>query len=317
MAEKSPLRQERRFFMPSTQTKPSHSNGCGSGIFGSLLYDFHFSLELLVYINMDGRASLGMSVSHVDIDFKGLEADGYTIVRGLVRLDEIREFEATIERLVQSQLSSLDIAPRHADQFIDVFKVGGRYTDRLYKLMERLFILQRIGVRLGDLLQSSGFYEWAEIDVPLVWPDIRADIPGDNGRLLPVHQDFKSTQCERAWRLWIPLRPSNAETGTMCLYTGTHKLGVVEHNTDNPHQPFVDEKYYRNAVPEVLDLPAGDAVIMNPLILHASVPNRSHRTKFTLMMQVQDLAAMINPDDTQNRYTMFSKIAAAREASEL
>jgi hypothetical protein len=257
-----------------------------------------------------------MSASHGEIDFKSLDTDGYTIVHGMVRPDEIQEFEATIERLVCSQLSSLDIAPSHADQFIDVFKVGGQYTDRLYKLMERLFILQRIGVRLGNLLETSGFYEWAKIEVPLVWPDIRADIPGDSDRLLPVHQDFKSTLCERAWRLWIPLRPSNAETGTMCLYTGTHKLGVVEHNTDTPRRPFVEEKYYRNAVPAVLDLPAGDAVIMNPLILHASVPNRSQRTKFTLMMQVQDLAAMIHPDDKQNRFTTFTKIAASRAAAE-
>lgn len=273
---------------------------------------------MLVCSGSDGKAgAMGMSVSRGDIDFKRLDVDGYTIVRGLVRPDEIGEFEATIERLVRSQLTSLDITPSHADPFIDVFKVGGQYTDRLYKLMERLFILQRIGVRLGNLLQSSGFYEWAKIEVPLVWPDIRADIPGDSDRLLPVHQDFKSTQCERAWRLWIPLRPSNAQTGTMCLYSGTHKLGVVEHNTDTPRRPFVEEKYYRNAVPAVLDLPVGDAVIMNPLILHASVPNRSQRTKFTLMMQVQDLAAMIHPDDTRNRYTTFTRIAASREAAEL
>lgn len=268
--------------------------------------------------NLNGNVGARkMTVSHGGIDFKALAADGFTIVRGLVSPDEIREFEDTIERLVRSQLVSLEIAPSHSDPFIDVFRIGGLYTDRLYKLMERLFILQRIGVRLGDLLQSAGFYEWAKIEVPLVWPDIRADIPGDSDRLLPVHQDFKSTQCERAWRLWIPLRPSNAETGTMRLYTGTHKLGVVEHNTDIPHRPFVEEKYYRNAVPAVLDLPAGDAVIMNPLILHASVPNKSQRTKFTLMMQVQDLSAMIHPDDTRNRYTTFTKIAASREAAEL
>jgi hypothetical protein len=272
---------------------------------------------MLVNFLLGGKArAMGMLVSREDIDFKALDADGYTTVRGLVRLDEIHEFEATIERLVHSQLSSLNISPSHADPFIDIFQVGGQYTDRLYKLMERLFILQRIGVRLGGLLQSSGFYEWAKIEVPLVWPDIRADIPGDSDRLLPVHQDFKSTQCERAWRMWIPLRPSNAETGTMCLYTGTHKLGVVEHNTDTPRRPFVEEKYYRNAVPAVLDLPAGDAVIMNPLILHASVPNRSQRTKFTLMMQVQDLASMIHPDDARNRYTTFTKIAASRETAE-
>lgn len=279
--------------------------------------DFHFGCKMLVDSGLDDKTgALRMSNSHSDIDFRALEGDGYTIVRSLVRPDEIREFEATIERLVRSQLASLDIVPNHADPFIDVFKIGGQYTERLYKLMERLFILQRIGTRLGDLLETAGFYEWAKMEVPLVWPDIRADIPGDSDRQLPVHQDFKSTQCERAWRLWIPLRPSNAETGTMCLYTGTHKLGVVEHNTDTARRPFVEEKYYRSAKPAVMDLPAGDAVVMNPLILHASMPNKSQRTKFTLMMQIQDLATMIHPDDTRNEYATFAKIAALRVAAE-
>lgn len=259
---------------------------------------------------------VAMSSSHLEIDFKGLDTDGYTILRGLVMPNEIREFEAVIESLVRSQLSVLDLKPRHADPFIDVFSVGGKYTDRLYKLMERMFILQRIGVRLGDVLQSSGFYKWSQIEIPLVWPDIRADIPGDSDRLLPVHQDFKSTMCERAWRLWIPLRPSNTENGTMCVYKGTHKLGVVEHNTDNPRRPFVEEKYYKNAERIVMDIAAGDAVIINPLILHASLPNKSQRSKFTLMMQVQDLASMIHPEVAGNSYGTFIRVSATRENAE-
>lgn len=256
-----------------------------------------------------------MSISHRQIDFKGLDNDGYTVLRGLVTPEETGEFEEAIEGLVRSQTIALGLKPRHADPFIDVFNVGGKYTDRLYKLMERLFVLQRISVRLGGVLQLSGLLEWSQIKVPLIWPDIRADVPGDSDRILPVHQDYGSTLCERAWRLWLPLRPSNAETGTMCVYAGTHKLGLVDHNIDNPLRPFVEEKYYENAKRIVLDLPAGDAVLMNPLLLHASVPNRSQRTKFTLMMQLQDISSMIHPETTESMYSPFTRIAAIRAAA--
>ncbi len=152
---------------------------------------------------------------------------------------------------------------------------------------------------------------WAKIDVPLVWPDIRADIPNDTTRSLPVHQDVGSMQCRRAWRLWIPLRAANLQLGTMIIYPGTHKHGVVDHNVEDKSKPVVDPQVYADVAPISVDLPAGDGVLLNPLCLHASVPNRSDRTKFTLMVQVQDYAAVIDPED-RGEFATMTRYAAAQ-----
>src|SRR5687767_6092012 len=120
-----------------------------------------------------------------------------------------------IASFASSQAQKLGFSQNDSELFIDVFRKGGPYTDRIYMLMERMFILHKISTRIGEELESSGFLEWAGIQVPLIWPDIRADIPHDSERILPVHQDFGSTLSERAWRFWIALRPSNAFTGSM------------------------------------------------------------------------------------------------------
>ncbi|MEX2129183.1 MAG: phytanoyl-CoA dioxygenase family protein [Xanthobacteraceae bacterium] len=231
------------------------------------------------------------------IDTDQLERDGFVILRGLVRDEEIAEFESSITRFSEAQLEKLGLPRRAAEPFIDLFTRGGQYTKRIYKLLEELFVLHRMSVRIGEELRTAGFLDWAKIDVPLIWPDIRADIPNDTVRSFPVHQDIASTQCGKAWRMWVALRPANAVAGSMALYPGTHNNGLVPHNMDQPLRPFVEPQHYAGIAPVVLDLPAGDGVLMNPLVLHSSVLNQSERTKFTLMIQVQDYALVLDPED--------------------
>lgn len=245
-------------------------------------------------------------------DFSELDQNGFMVLRQLVPADDLAEFEEAVARFSRAQIEKLGITRRSAEPFIDVFTRGGAYTDRIYKLLERLSVLNRMSTGIDRWLKAAGFLEWAGIEVPLIWPDIRADIPHDSVRTLPVHQDFVSMQSHRAWRLWIPLRPANAALGTMAVYPGTHKHGVIHHNLADKSLPVVDPKIYAGIEPVVIDLPAGDGVIMNPLCLHASVPNRSDRTKFTLMVQVQDYAAVIDPDNAQDEYADFTRFAAAR-----
>jgi ectoine hydroxylase-related dioxygenase (phytanoyl-CoA dioxygenase family) len=246
------------------------------------------------------------------VDFSELDQNGFVILRQLVSADDLAEFEEAIARFSRSQIEKLGLPRRSAEPFIDVFSRGGGYTDRIYKLMERLSVLNRMSTDIGRQLKEAGFLEWSGVEVPLIWPDIRADIPNDTLRALAVHQDFGSMQSHRAWRLWIPLRPANAALGTMAVYPGTHKHGVIPHNFEDKTKPVIDPEIYAGIEPVVMDLPAGDGVLLNPLCLHASVQNRSNRTKFTLMVQVQDYAAVIDPDNDQDEYADFARFAQAR-----
>lgn len=241
-----------------------------------------------------------------------LDERGFTVLPELLSAGEVARFEQDIATLVEAQLNELGLEPLHADPFVDLFAVGGAYTKRFYELLERLLVLQQMSVGIAGSLEEAGFFVRRKIAVPIVWPDIRADIPEDSDRSLPVHQDYRSMRCARAYRLWIPLRPSNAELGSMCVYPETHRLGPVAHNLTDPRKPHISPDLYRGCERIVFDLPSGDAVLLDPLLFHASVPNRSQRTKFTLMIQIQDLAAMIDPRDSG--YSVFEAAVSARAA---
>jgi hypothetical protein len=250
----------------------------------------------------------------MQIDTDQLQRDGFVILRGLIQPEELAEFESQVARFSESQIRKFNIPRVAQEAFIDVFRRGGQYTNRIYKLLEELFVLHRMSSRLGQELSTSGFLDWAEFEVPLIWPDIRADIPNDSLRSLPVHQDIKSTHCGKAWRLWIALRDADAVAGSMALYPGTHKKGVVPHQVKHPQRPLVEPEHYAGIEPIILDLPAGDGVIMHPLILHASVLNRSARTKFTLMVQIQDYASVVDPDDVQHPLADLVRFGAQARA---
>ena len=243
-----------------------------------------------------------------------VESQGYCLLDNVVSAELICEFERQISVMASDHLSKLGIQAAHSDPFVDLFLVGGEYTARFYKLLGRLHVLNRMCMAIADALDEAGFSEMAGIKVPLIWPDIRADIPGDSQRQLPVHQDYKSTQCGTALRMWVPLRDADERLGTMCVYPGTHRSGRLEHDMSDPLKPTVPEEYLQAADRLAIELRAGNGVLMDPLLCHASVANRSLRTKFTLLVQIQDLATMNDPRDPEHRG--FSKLIAARERSE-
>jgi len=98
----------------------------------------------------------------------------------------------------------------------------------------------------------------------------------------------------------------------MVVYPGTHKSGALPHNLDNPLIPYVEEKHYAGVEGVTFEIEAGDAVLMNPLVLHASVPNRSSRTKFTLMIQIQDYLSVLHPEDKGTQLASLQSVAKVR-----
>jgi hypothetical protein len=243
--------------------------------------------------------------------FDELEQQGFTVLRGVVSDRLIARFEQQIAALVDAQTRALGITPVRPDPFVDLFSVGGDYTEQLYSLMERMAVLGEMADTIGQAAERGGFFRHFGIEVPLVWPDIRADLPHTT-RLLPVHQDYKSTRCRRAFRFWVPLRPSDEFRGTMCAWAGSHVNGPVPHEAIGWKTPAIAPELYEGLERVVFDIPAGDCVLFNSMLFHASVPNRSDVTKFTLMVQIQDLASMSDPRG--ETFASFHQALSRRDA---
>lgn len=243
------------------------------------------------------------------INYEELAERGFTVIPKLLDASQLAMFEDEVSAFARSQCRRFDISPRHqAEPFVDVFQRGGRYTPLLYKMMEELFVLQQMSVSIGDRLRRSGFLSRTGISTPLIWPDLRVDPPNDEKLLLGMHQDIASTKCDRAWRLWIPLRRADEHHGTVRVVPGSHCLGLLPHDiAETRYSPRIAPHHWDHLDAEALRLPAGDAVLLDPLLVHESVPNRSDLTKFTLMIQIQDLAKCCDPDDPFD--PMFRTIA--------
>ena len=109
----------------------------------------------------------------------------------------------------------------------------------------------------------------------------------------------------------------------MEVVPGSHSRGPYPYSRgETPGSAFIDhqELTRRGLAAQSLVLPAGDGVIFSPWLVHGSVPNRSDRIKWVLLLHVQDLAAFVNPDEPADPIRPFLDLmvrgrAAARPAS--
>jgi len=232
-------------------------------------------------------------------DFERLAEQGFIRIPRLVEKSKLEEFEDTMSWLAVAGLSMKGHSPGDEEPMSALLKCGGEYRVRLFANLKNLKVVQEMGSEVSQRLQDEGFLDWADLSVPAVYPTLRADPPGEIKYLLPYHQDY-ATPCQRAWRVWVPLRDANERSGTMKVVPKTHKNGLIEHDTSDPAHPTVPPSLFGGTTPEVIELSAGDGLIIDPLLVHASVPATENRMKYVLMVQVQDIATLgdfDNPDD--------------------
>ena len=254
-------------------------------------------------------------MTRLSIELDELTERGYTVIPDVVDGSSLLEFESAIENLGRAQAKTKRIATEAREPLIDLLCVGGEYRQTLFELLKKLYVLQKISAIVGKRLEDTDFFRWSSLKVPLVWPTLRADLPCEETYLLPMHQDFATTRCHTAWRLWIPLRRVDEHFGTMKIVAGSHTRGIFPHDTSVPSRPYVDHTHYSDLPVEVIRLPPGHAVLFHPFILHESVPNRSDRIKFVLLLHVQDLATMVDPEDPNDELSSFVRLTREREAS--
>ena len=246
------------------------------------------------------------------INYADLQRNGFAKIESLVSASQIAEFEDKISQLAETGLRRKGMVQGANEAMSDLLKTGGKYRVRLFTNLKYLKIVQELGETARHRIEASGFLDWAKVEVPAIWPILRADPPGETKYLLPYHQDF-ATQCLNAWRFWIPLRHANAENGTIEVVPQSHKLGYIEHDFTNLARPVIPRSFLDTQDPIVLDVAAGDGIIINPLLFHASVPATKNVMKYVLLTQVHDMATIADEDDPNDILAPRLALAEARD----
>jgi len=187
----------------------------------------------------------------------------------------------------------------------------------LFDHVKKLFCLAQLSMEIATALEQVGFFDRGGMAVPIVWPTLRGDLPGEGTYELPLHQDYATTRCRTAWRMWIPLRDVDGRHGTMEVVPGSHKRGPYRYSNGSVATPSIDriELAQLGLAPQSLELTAGDGVIFNPWLVHGSVPNRSDRTKWVLLLHIQDLTTFVNPDEPADPLRSFLELTERGRAA--
>ena len=246
------------------------------------------------------------------LDFRALDESGYIHLPGVIPENMLRKFEAELRQLGELGLSRRGIQAKSNDAMTDLLRAGGDFRVSLFSNLKNLRIVQQMTHSCGQRLDREAFWDWANLSVPVFYPSLRADVPEEEKYLLPMHQDY-ATQCSRAWRMWVPLRPANRKGGTMCLVPGSHKGGMIDHDTTDPSRPFVPSEHIQGLPVVELDLPAGDAILLDPLLVHGSVPAQDDLMKYVLLVQIQDLTTLSDPEDPEDPLALRLAMAKKRD----
>jgi ectoine hydroxylase-related dioxygenase (phytanoyl-CoA dioxygenase family) len=228
------------------------------------------------------------------------ENQGYVYLNGYVPATTLTEVRGTISRWASNYAAEFN-----HDKFVvssgpDLFDAGlvalrnennegaGRLYDAIKKMppFMQWAIAQRHVETARTLLRSS------DIGVASRGWGMRIDYP-DNKHATQLHQDFVSQLCgPRAIVIWAPLRDVTAEMGPVVLFPGSHLEGVFPIQAMGVQSEDLiirDESLLRNRfshfAPEVK---AGDAVVMDLMLLHESGNNLSHLPRWSMLTRLFD-----------------------------
>lgn len=209
--------------------------------------------------------------------------DGYFIAKGVFGRDEVRELEADFDRIVGQILGSGE----HVNatwKGPEMERLGGK----------ELVVLHTHNVQQYSAVWARAFYQerFIKAATDILGPDVILhhsklfQKPGEEGAPFPMHQDWTyfPTVLDSMMAGIIHVSEATDEMGCLRVYPGSHKLGRV----DGSHGQSDSEMLARYPIEGALPLEAepGDVVFFHYFTIHGSMPNRSPRTRKTVLVQM-------------------------------
>ena len=232
-------------------------------------------------IDMD-TMQLPIPTADTEIGRKFAE-DGYYIAKGVFSLAEVQLLEKEFDHIVDQILSSGE-------------QVNARWGGPEMEKMEtqKLVVLHTHNVQQYSAAWAQALYQqkFLEVATAILGPDVVLhhtklfQKPSEEGAPFPMHQDWTYFPTVRDSMIAGIIHVSNAtdEMGCLRVYPGTHKLGRVADTSGQVESDVLDKHPLENAMP--LEAEPGDVVFFHYFTLHGSMPNRSAKTRKTVLVQL-------------------------------
>jgi phytanoyl-CoA hydroxylase len=209
--------------------------------------------------------------------------DGYYLARGIYSDGQLRDLEEDFDRIVaQLERSGEDVNARWRGENMDALDDGASTVIHTHNV-------HRYSARWLKALQDEHFIVVAQA---ILGPDIVLhhtklfQKPPRAGAPFPIHQDWSyfPTKIDSMIAVTIFLTDADESTGGIRVYPGSHKLGRIE-NSSGMH-PSEALSRYPLAQATAVNAQRGDLLFFSYFTLHGSLPNRSDRTRKTVLAQM-------------------------------
>jgi ectoine hydroxylase-related dioxygenase (phytanoyl-CoA dioxygenase family) len=238
---------------------------------------------------------MGTEISQLRAEY---DEQGFVVARGLLDpslvdncLDELRAFLADqAAKMGRTSSDDLDALIR------SVMVPGTPERSFIYDNARCLASVRHLEARpeIQETLHELGL----ELPICFEIPSIRFDFPEESEFLTKAHQDVRSIRSSRCITIWTPLRRADAEHGTVSVYPGTHRLGLVDFAVGAEENVKVGDDYLA-ADPVPVEAGPGDVVFMNSFVIHESHPNSSDKIKLNVQAFYNDALGMTMGDEFQ------------------
>ena len=116
---------------------------------------------------------------------------------------------------------------------------------------------------------------------------LRGKLPDHEKGVVPWHQDLAYLIPEEAGEtlvvnFWIPLVKATADNGCLQVLRGSHREGLLPHNSRQSGYIGVAEPELPDGDVVTCELDVGDVVLTRERLLHRSIPNRSNTVRWSV-----------------------------------
>ena len=230
------------------------------------------------------------------------DKQGFVVLRDYIDQQLITEMQDELEHIVDEE----------ADKLLAAGKIKSRFENepfetRMFKLYES--DVKSAPTRFRENLHRPAFYklffhpDLLDTVELLLGPEIRVypnytvrpKFPDWAGHQVLWHQDggYTGTQGAvselRMVNVWTPLVPVNPENGCMQFIPGTHKLGILPHDSKEYYLQLHDE-HLKPRLHQAIDLAInpGDVIFFHNLLFHQGLPNRTKKIRWSVDWRYQD-----------------------------
>jgi len=209
--------------------------------------------------------------------------DGYVIAKGVYSPTEVAELERDFDRIVDQLVSSGE-------------QINARWGG---PEMERMDTAKLVVLHTHNVQQYSAVWTRALLHpgflrsaCDILGPDVVLhhsklfQKPSEEGAPFPMHQDWDyfPTIKDSMIAGIISVSEATDEMGCLRVYPGSHKHGRVGGSNGQSESEFLAQYPLSGALP--LEAEPGDVVFFHYFTVHGSMPNRSPKTRKTVLVQL-------------------------------